>query len=181
MRSLGRRGNTSHLGQMPSFIIRGMEQGRHIGAGYGTERLQAQRRVVRLPLQRRVALQKFWDHFLTFTDQEQINKIGNRLGVEKGCWSAGNNQGMVRSPFRGPERNMRGRQHIKDMQIVRFKRNRESQDFKIGQGSLGLERGERRTRPSQRGGLVRVREKRSLTAAALMLGKDFIGSLETQI
>ena len=139
MRSPGRWCHLSHLGQMPSRIIRRTKQGWHIGAGYGTERLQAQRWVVRLPLQRRIALQKLWNHFLTLTDQEQINKIGNRFGVEKGCWSTGNDQGMVRSSFRGPERNMRGRQNIKDVQIVRFKRDRESQDFKIGQGPLRLE------------------------------------------
>ena len=139
MGNAGRMRRTSHPGQMSGRIIRWMEEGRHIGPGYGAERLQTQCRVVRLRLQRRIAFQKLGNHFLTFADQEQINKIGKRFGVEKGCRSTGNDQGMMRSPFRGPERDMRGRQNIKDMQIVRFKRNRESQDFKIGQGPLRFE------------------------------------------
>ena len=131
-----------NMGKPSSRIIGRMKQGWHIGAGYCTERRQAAFWIVLIPLiplQRRILLQEFRNHFLTFTDQEQINKIGNWFGIEKGRRSTGHDQGMLRSPFYGPQRDMRGGKNIKNMKVVRFKRNREGQNLKIGQGPLRLQ------------------------------------------
>src|SRR5207253_320965 len=116
-------------------------------------------------------------HVLCLADQEEVDELGERLGVEKGGRTAGDDERPVRAPLPAPEGNAGQPQAVEHVHVVGLERERERDHVEVAERAVPLE-GAQGPGPL---GARAVGEKSAVGGDARVLGQDAEHGLEPQI
>src|SRR5207248_11710200 len=110
-----------------------------------------------------IALEEFGDHFLALANQEQVDKIRDRFGIEENRGTTRDNQGPVAGltigSACGDARKAKDREEI---QVVGLERDRECQDVEFRQRAAPLEEYEAIAAPTHRFAFIAIGQKRAV-------------------
>src|SRR5213594_3021376 len=116
-------------------------------------------------------------HLLRLADQEEVDELGERLGVEKGGRAAGEDERPVRAPLPAPERDAGQRQAVEHVHVVRLEGERERDHVEVAKRAVLLE-GAQGARPL---GARAVGEEGAVGGDARVLRQDAEHGLEPQV
>ncbi len=123
---------------------------------------------------RQVAREELRHHLLALADQEEVEEVGDRLGIQERRRAAGQQQWSAVA-FVAPRRDPGGREDVDDVQVVGLERDREREKLELAQRPPPLERHHRA------GGLVTIREEGALAAHPRMARQDLEHRLEAEV
>ena len=129
-----------------------------------------------------ISREELGNHFLALADQEQIDEIGNRFGIEENGGAARDDQRPVAIGAIGAaHRNARHPQHRDDIEIVGLERNRKREDVELAQRARLLERDEALAALAHRDAFVSIGKKGAFGRHQRIGFKDMKHGLEAEI
>ena len=126
---------------------------------------------------RKGAVEELAQHLLRLADQEEIDELGQRLGIEKRRRPPCDDQRRARAALPTPERNTGQTETVEDVQVIALERDRERHHVEVADGAVLLE-GPQRTRPR---GALAVGQEGPVTGDARILGQEPEHGLEAEV
>src|SRR5439155_172581 len=84
------------------------------------------------------AVEELAQHLLRLADQEEVDELGDRLGVEKGGRAAGEDERRVHAALPAPERDAGQRQAVEHVHVVRLERKGERDHVEVAERAVLL-------------------------------------------
>jgi len=94
-----------------------------------------------------VRLHQLADQLLALADHDEVHERGDGLGVGERADAAHQDQGVVRAPVRGAQRDPRELEQAQDVDVVALVGHREADQLEIGERALRFQRLRRRRGP----------------------------------
>jgi hypothetical protein len=126
--------------------------------------------------------EKLRHHLLAFANQEEIDIIRDRFGIEEDGGTAGDDERIVAPEAIGAaQRNPGHPQERYQVEVVGLERDREREDFEIGERTTALEGNHRHGARTNRGTFVGVGQKGAVGGDAWVGFEDVKDGLKAEI
>src|SRR5438034_3893565 len=123
------------------------------------------------------AVEELAQHLLRLADQEEIDELGQRLGIEKRGRTPRDDERRVRAALPTAERDTGQTEAVEDVQVVALEGDRERHHVEVADGAVLLE-GSQRARPR---GAVAVGQEGAVAGDARILGQEPEHGLEAEV
>ena len=172
------RAVVAHAAQVAGRVVLGREAVRPVGAAHAVGRSSSSAvAAVGAPAPRRARNSR--QHLLGLADQEEIDEVGERLGIEEGRRPAGDDERrVVAARGRGASGDAGEREAVEHVEVVGLERDREREDVEVARPS-GRSRACAACAATRRAARRAGRRARTVTRGSV--GEQAVDRLEAEV